>query len=237
MTKRRRNFTLIELLVVIAIIGILASMLLPALNQARERARTASCQNNLHQFGKAFMFYTQDYDDWTPYCSDGKEYFPRLFLKSGYVAWGNLICPSVPDTWGYQKTFKDKYDKDINLWQWCNYGLNIYACGDWSSKLKISKIKQASRFLAMGETFMGPPYNTAYYKLTNWADTSWRWNGILYPWHVRTANVVYADGHVVGHVSNAPSITGATQFYDKASPLRAATYDDNVWTWDGKAQN
>ncbi len=85
-------FTLIELLVVIAIIGILASMLLPALGQAKEAAKRIKCTSNVHELGLANIMYAGDNNGGYP-PRDGTERWPAL-LMSYYRTTNVLICPS-----------------------------------------------------------------------------------------------------------------------------------------------
>lgn len=127
MFPRAIRFTLIELLVVIAIIGILASMLLPALSSAREWAKTAFCANQLRQSAMLCSVYETDNNGYSPTARTGY-FWPNLLCRTGYLTKKQsvlFICPSAT-SYFRSGTWVDGQD----TWWSIHYGMNLFFGGD-----------------------------------------------------------------------------------------------------------
>ncbi len=120
MRMNEAKFTLIELLVVIAIIAILAALLLPALNQARDRALDIACRNNLKTMGTATILYADGCDGWIPYTETVGELYGNLYIKYFHQRLA-VFCADAPNVFRCPKAGpgegRDSEGAGVNDWR------------------------------------------------------------------------------------------------------------------------
>jgi prepilin-type N-terminal cleavage/methylation domain-containing protein/prepilin-type processing-associated H-X9-DG protein len=119
----RAGFTLVELLVVIAVVGILASLLLPALNNARKRGQAVLCMSNHRQLMLACLLYAHDYEDSLPY-NFGAAQTKRTVAKQEYLNWVNNVMTWELDPENTNATLITAG----GLGPYCSGGISLFKC-------------------------------------------------------------------------------------------------------------
>jgi len=208
----KKKFTLIELLVVIAIIAILAAMLMPALQQARDRAKAAICQSTMKNLENWSIMYGNQYDEYIVPCkisaAPGGTKLQAIFgsavsgdssvLDSWYNLYKALKYASAPKNYMYCP--KMEVDKNAYYWGWTTYGVS-------NMVIKYSRFKDTLHWWKYTTTYgpsrkihflegIGDGKKYGYYRVKAPGSNPATGTAVPWNWHAAATTVGFLDGHV-----------------------------------------